>query len=87
VDERVQTNCRIFKGKLKIQEYADEIMFIESPINEYDVILGMSWLSQVNPQIDWKKRILSFIQNETRHEWKSCELEKRELRGLTQGLT
>jgi hypothetical protein len=75
VDGRVQTNRRIFKGKLKIQEYADEIMFTESPINQYDVILGMSWLSQVNPQIDWKKRILSFIQKETRHKWKSFEIE------------
>ena len=30
------------------------------PLHEYDVILGMAWLVQFNPQIDWQRRTVSF---------------------------
>ena len=35
------------------------------PLHEYDVILGMPWLTQFNPQIDWQRRTLTFKTNPT----------------------
>ena len=30
------------------------------PLHDYDVILGMPWLTQHNPRIDWQRRALAF---------------------------
>ena len=30
------------------------------PLHDYDVILGMPWLAQHNPRIDWQRRALAF---------------------------
>ena len=35
------------------------------PLHEYDVILGMPWLTQFNPQIDWQRKTLTFKNNPT----------------------
>ena len=34
------------------------------PLHEYDVILGMAWLVQFNPQIDWQLKTLSFAKSQ-----------------------
>jgi hypothetical protein len=36
------------------------------PLHEYDMILGMPWLAQYNPQIDWQRRMLSFTRKHGR---------------------
>jgi hypothetical protein len=40
--------------KLQVQEYQDKVQAYVFPLVHYDLILGMSWLSQVNPIIDWQ---------------------------------
>jgi hypothetical protein len=29
-----------------------------APIKNYDIILGQTWLKQINPMIDWKQKTL-----------------------------
>ena len=45
--------------QLQIQGYKENIALDIVDI-KYDVILGMEWLAQHNPVIDWKKRTLEF---------------------------
>ena len=47
------------KANLKIQKHQTRRNLIVAPINNYDIILGQSWLKQVNPRIDWKKKTVT----------------------------
>ena len=44
------------KGKVTIGKYQDCMQFSVLPLHGYDAILGMPWLSSVNPVINWKER-------------------------------
>jgi len=44
-----------------IGSYSDTLDFVSLPLSGYDVILGMTWFHHYNPQIDWKKQSISFV--------------------------
>ena len=41
--------------------YADRLDLVVTQLQGYDVILGMPWLRQYNPAIDWRGATLSFV--------------------------
>jgi hypothetical protein len=44
--------------KIQMNDYVSRIHFVEVPLKGYDAILGMSWLRQFNPTIDWGQQIM-----------------------------
>ena len=42
------------------EEYQDVGSFLVLPLGGYDAVLGMTWLSHVQPHIDWRTATLSF---------------------------
>jgi RNase H-like domain found in reverse transcriptase/Reverse transcriptase (RNA-dependent DNA polymerase)/Integrase zinc binding domain/Chromo (CHRromatin Organisation MOdifier) domain/Retroviral aspartyl protease len=45
-------------ASLVIGKYRDNVRLMTLPLNDYDVILGMTWLAKTNPSIDWVNRIV-----------------------------
>jgi transposase InsO family protein len=45
---------------IQIDSYEDKLNFVEVPLKGCDAILGMTWLSKFNPEIDWKHGTLRF---------------------------
>ena len=50
---------------LQIGEHTETVSLDITGITKYDVVLGMAWLHQHNPKIDWKNRTLEFMQCST----------------------
>ena len=48
------------KVNIEIGTYKDELNFVEVPLKGCNAILGMTWLSKYNPQVDWKQGSLVF---------------------------
>jgi len=48
------------RATLRIGEYENTVTLDITKIPKYDVVLGMAWLHDHNPQIDWKRRMLTF---------------------------
>ena len=46
---------------VRIGTYEDRLSFVVLPLSGYDVILGMTWLKQYNPQIDWRSGTATFV--------------------------
>lgn len=44
--------------RLQVREYDKEWDFLVTDLGPENVILGLLWLREVNPQIDWKEGIL-----------------------------
>jgi len=51
---------------LQMNSFQDHINFIVLPLDEYDIVLGMSWLATHNPAIDWKRGVLRIKQKHKR---------------------
>uniref|UniRef100_A0A803TG69 ribonuclease H n=1 Tax=Anolis carolinensis TaxID=28377 RepID=A0A803TG69_ANOCA len=51
----------------KIGKWEGKVPFVISPIATYNVILGIPWLEQANPEVDWRGKSLSF--REQQAEW------------------
>jgi RNase H-like domain found in reverse transcriptase/Reverse transcriptase (RNA-dependent DNA polymerase)/Integrase zinc binding domain/Retroviral aspartyl protease/Integrase core domain/Chromo (CHRromatin Organisation MOdifier) domain len=48
-------------AKVRVGSYTDAVDFVSLPLVGYDAILGMSWLDQYNPVIDWRKKSIKFV--------------------------
>jgi predicted aspartyl protease len=48
-----QGRMQVKDAAINIGKYQGKATFIELPLPDIDVILGMPWLKQVNPSIDW----------------------------------
>ena len=46
---------------VRIGTYEDRLSLVVLPLSGYDVILGMTWLKQYNPQIDWRSGTATFV--------------------------
>ena len=49
-----------------IGSYQDQADLVSLPLSGYDVILGMPWLHQYNPTIDWKQKTICFSDSRQR---------------------
>ena len=47
--------------KVRMGNYEGEINFVAVPLKGCDAIIGMNWLQQFNPHIDWNRRIMEFL--------------------------
>ncbi|KAF8224768.1 hypothetical protein L208DRAFT_1509794 [Tricholoma matsutake] len=54
------TITRYMKGRLHINGWSYPMEYLVAGLGKELVILGLSWLQEVNPIIDWKKRTLEF---------------------------
>ena len=61
ITKEIIRNC-----SLKIQEHATTADLIVLEMNKYDVILGMSWLTQTKAVVDCRKKTVSFTNLEGR---------------------
>jgi hypothetical protein len=52
-------------GVLQIGNRKENITLDVTRIPKYDVVLGMAWLEQNNPRVDWKKQELTFPSSST----------------------
>lgn len=55
------TGSFLKSASIHIGSYTDEVDFVSIPLVGADVILGMPWLGHYNPDIDWIKNTISFI--------------------------
>ena len=46
---------------MSLGSYTDRVDLVSLPLEGYDVILGMAWLHQYNPAIDWRRRSIVLI--------------------------
>ncbi len=49
--------------------YGDKQDFVVLPLSGYDAILGMPWLAQYQPSIDWRRRVVVFESGGVQHRW------------------
>jgi len=66
---RVPAGSIVRAADVRIGTYADSLDFVSIPLVGYDAILGMSWLHQHNPEIDWREKCIRFRdERRDRHE-------------------
>ena len=66
---RVPAGSIVRAAGVHIGTYADSVDFVSIPLVGYDAILGMSWLHQHNPKIDWREKRIRFgDEHRDRHE-------------------
>ena len=53
---------------IRIMEYKDAIDFTSTTLGGYDVILGMPWLVQYNPIVDWRGCTITFVDQHSRRQ-------------------
>ena len=53
--------------ELRLQSYSTSLDLVAIPLSGYDVILGMPWLEDANPIIDWKEKIIQVKRGEEIH--------------------
>jgi hypothetical protein len=46
---------------VSLGSYTDHVDLVSLPLDGYDVILGMTWLHQYNPTIDWRRRSVVLV--------------------------
>uniref|UniRef100_A0A803SW01 ribonuclease H n=1 Tax=Anolis carolinensis TaxID=28377 RepID=A0A803SW01_ANOCA len=63
--------------RCRIGPWEGEISFVVSQVATYNVILGIPWLEQANPQIDWKTRSLHFQGAEAEDQGSRIEIASR----------
>lgn len=51
----------VYRARLSIGSYRDRLDLTATTLEGYDVILGMPWLYQFNPKVDWRGHTLVFV--------------------------
>ena len=58
----------VLGASLVIGSYTDSLDLVALALSGYDAILGMPWLERVNPEINWRQRTVSLVdQQSNRH--------------------
>ena len=70
---------------LRVKDFSKHIDFIAAPIG-YDIILGKTWLSSENPDIDWSTNSLSFRCG-TKEIWHCRSAQQHYVNSITLSLT
>uniref|UniRef100_A0A803T9Y9 ribonuclease H n=1 Tax=Anolis carolinensis TaxID=28377 RepID=A0A803T9Y9_ANOCA len=60
----------------KIGKWEGRISFVIAPIATYHVILGIPWLEQANPEVDWRGKSLAF--KEQQMQWEISKIAEEE---------
>ena len=65
-------------GKLKIDAMEELLWFTVIPLEGYDIILGMPWLSKHNPEVNWSSGIVTVKDPKTRQIFRLRTIKKME---------
>uniref|UniRef100_A0A803TM55 CCHC-type domain-containing protein n=1 Tax=Anolis carolinensis TaxID=28377 RepID=A0A803TM55_ANOCA len=60
----------------KIGKWEGRISFVIAPIATYNIILGIPWLEQANPAVDWRGKSLAFKEQQT--QWEISKIAEEE---------
>lgn len=71
---------------LERNNYTDTFNPILYPLKNYDLILGKPWLTQTNPQINWRTNTLYFNHNDTPIEWNCTGFKSTNIQARSRGL-
>lgn len=66
--------------------YSDNLNPILYPLKKYDLILGKPWLTQINPQINWRTNALHFNHNGNSIEWDCTGFKSNSIQTRSRGL-
>lgn len=58
---QIQNADGVASAHISIGSYRDSLDLTATTLEGYDVILGMPWLAQYNPRVDWREHTLSFV--------------------------
>lgn len=59
---RYKCDRQLCQIPVSIQAYQATLDLDVAPLQHYDIILGKSWLAQVNPHVDWRRNEIQFQQ-------------------------
>ena len=62
-----KTVSNVDSAEVRIGSYTDRLNLVALPLPGYDVILGMTWLHHYNPNIDWRKNSIEFVDEGGQH--------------------
>ena len=65
------------KVRLKVGSYREKVSLYVTPMEGYDIILGMPWFQLRSPLVDWERCTLSFVFNGERVYWAPATQEPR----------
>ena len=71
---------------LERETYCDTIDPILYPLRKYDLILGKPWLTQTNPQINWRTNTLHFVHNNAPIKWDCTGFKSANIQTRSNGL-
>uniref|UniRef100_A0A803TMJ7 ribonuclease H n=1 Tax=Anolis carolinensis TaxID=28377 RepID=A0A803TMJ7_ANOCA len=63
----------------KIGKWEGRISFVIAPIATYNIILGIPWLEQANPEVDWRGKSMAFKEQQT--QWEISKIAEEENEG------
>ncbi len=55
-----EASAMLAAATLTLSSYSHNVDLVAIPLSGFDVILGMPWLEEANPLIDWRQKRLSF---------------------------
>jgi hypothetical protein len=58
--DKARITHEVSKVELRIQKHQEVITFDVFRLATYNVILGLPWLREHNPRIDWKLKVFTF---------------------------
>ena len=60
--------CIVQSAAVRISSYSDSLDLVSLTLQDYDAILGMPWLERVNPEVNWRQRTVTLLdQHDRRH--------------------
>lgn len=62
-------NLLVRDAHVSVGQYQDRLDLRAIPLEKYDVILGMPWLSHVNPTIDWQTKTVRVMHKHSSHSY------------------
>jgi hypothetical protein len=66
-DGHTTASCGILpRASVRVGSYAEPIDLVATQLGGFDVILGMTWLEEYNPIVDWREKTLSFSDKQDR---------------------
>ena len=58
--------CIVQSAAVRIASYSDSLDLVALALHDYDAILGMPWLERVNPEVDWRQRTVTLLDQHAR---------------------
>ena len=67
---------RIPRAHVRVGTYSDTMQLDVVPMEGIDLVLGKTWLTRINPHIDWQSNQLTFRHRGRLHQWNCSDSEQ-----------